>query len=109
MGPRGEHPRLNDTPTRDGRNFEQLLGGASLTPNPSSAQISEANEATIQACRLVKELYYPDAIVLAGSVGLAEWLELPNDPSVRIERSPYGPDAGLIGAGLLALYPPPAG
>lgn len=109
MGPRGEHPRLNDTPTRDGRIFEELLGGASLSPNPSKLQIEEANVAVAQACRLVHELYYPDAIVLAGSVGLAEWLELPSDADIRIERSLYGPDAGLVGAGLLTLYPPPIG
>lgn len=107
MGRRGEHPRLNDTPTKSGRIYEELLGGAALSPDPSAEQRLTANEAVREACQLVQELYYPDAIVLAGTVGLADWLQVPSLAGVEIERSPYGSDAGLVGAGFLSMFPPP--
>lgn len=100
MGKRGDYMRLNDVPLPGGATFEDLLGGAALTPNPTADQRRLANEAARAAARLIETLYYPESIVLCGGVGLSDWLE------VDLPRSPYGAEAGLIGAASLALFPP---
>jgi hypothetical protein len=54
--------------------------------------------------KALRDLYFPDEIVIAGSVGLSEWLA----PHVAEEGgvpSPYGREAGIHGAAALALYP----
>jgi putative N-acetylmannosamine-6-phosphate epimerase len=98
VGPRGEYPRLNDLPTRCGKTFEELLGGASLTPDPSPEQREAAQVALHEAVQLIRDLYMPDEIVLCGGVGHAEWLES------DLPRSPYGADAGLMGAAALVRF-----
>ncbi len=109
MGPRGEHARINDTPTRGGGIFDDLLGGAAVTATPSPSQIAQAQEAAEDAIRLIHTLFYPDVIVLAGGVGLQPWMDIPRlqaaAPGTQVRKTPYGPDAGLVGAGFLALYP----
>lgn len=99
MGPRGDYPRLNDLPV-DGQTFEDLLGGAALSPNPTETQIQEAQKAASLACEMVTKLYHPDVVVVCGGVGFAPWLDLP------CPKSPYGEHAGLMGAAMLALDPP---
>jgi N-acetylmannosamine-6-phosphate 2-epimerase/N-acetylmannosamine kinase len=101
-GPNGEYPRINDVPTADGRSFEDLLGGAGLTPNPDPQQKADALVAGRQAVELVRSLYYPDAIVVGGGVGLSDWLDL------GLPHAAWGHDAGLYGAAALALFPPVA-
>ncbi|MCE9559589.1 MAG: putative N-acetylmannosamine-6-phosphate 2-epimerase [Armatimonadetes bacterium] len=99
-GTRGDYPRLNDMKTSTGETFEDLLGGAALSSSPTPEQKIFAQRAADEAIKLVRSLYYPDAIVLCGGVGLADWL------SVDAVRSPYGADAGLYGAAmLLAAFP----
>jgi len=98
MGPAGGYPRLNDVPVGS-HTFEELMGGAALTPNPTLDQINQANHAAQSALNLVKELYYPDVVVVCGGVGLAPWLEL------DAERTPYGENAGLMGAAQIAATP----
>lgn len=109
MGRDGEHPRINDTPTRKGRIFDDLLGGAAVTANPSASQIADAMEAGEEAVRLINTLYYPDAIVLAGGIALQPWMDLDRfrraAPTAEVHLTPFGADAGLIGAGFLALFP----
>jgi predicted NBD/HSP70 family sugar kinase len=101
-GPKGEYPRINDVPTADGRSFEDLLGGAGLTPNPDAQQKADALVAGRRAVELVRTLYYPEAIVVGGGVGLSDWLEL------GLPYAAWGHDAGLYGAAALALFPPVA-
>jgi N-acetylmannosamine-6-phosphate 2-epimerase/N-acetylmannosamine kinase len=105
MGPRGEYPRLNDLPAPGGATFEQLMGGASLSPNPTPEQISQALTAFFQAGITLQEMYFPDQIVACGSVALSEWMA-PYLRSPGLSATPFGPDAGLYGAAALALFPP---
>lgn len=95
IGPEGQYPRINDARLGNGMTIEEALGGAGLTDQ------TLAQEAAEYALELVRTLYMPDVVVLAGGVGLAPWLHLPGT-----ERSPYGEDAGLMGAGRLAQVPP---
>lgn len=104
MGAGGAYPRLNDLSPLEGTTFEDLLGGAALTPDPTGEQRDRARLAATRAVRVIQALWMPDAIVLAGGVGLQPWLGLDELPSVT--RSPYGPDAGLWGAAWLAWSPP---
>lgn len=103
MGPRGEYPRINDFLMPDGRSIESILGGAALDATGTSAGSAEAIQAAQYACDLIDQLYHPDQIVLCGGVGLSPWLRVAPG---RVYRSPYLEDAGLVGAGMLALYPP---
>ncbi len=105
MGPRGEYPRINDIPTRGGVSMEDLLGGATLTPNPTDEDRAKAEIALESAVQLLKTLYYPDRIVVCGGVGLSDWL-LPQALALGCEPSPYGAEAGLFGAAALAMLPP---
>lgn len=100
-GPRGEYPRLNDLPTTTGESFEELLGGAALSPNPTELQRERATRAAQEALERIHQLFMPDRVVLAGGVGLAPWFVLRGT-----EPTPYGHDAGLYGAAALALWPP---
>lgn len=98
MGPKGAYPRLNDVATSQG-SFEDLLGGAALSPNPTPAQIERALQAARSALEMVRTLFYPDLVVRCGGVGLAPWMELDAVPS------PFGHDAGLHGAAAIARWP----
>jgi len=119
MGPRGQHPRLNDAPLGTEHSLEQLLGGLYLGKDPSQEQRLMAKAALEASLQLVVGFYFPDVVVLSGGIGLAPWLELParSMPSVpeqerlswvcaEVIRSPFGEDAGLHGAAALALFPP---
>lgn len=103
-GHRGEYPRINDLPTADGRTYEELLGGIHLTKEPTGEQTARAVKALEGAIEAVTNLYFPDDIVVCGSVGLSPWLS-PHLERLGAVASPFGPDAGLYGAAALALYP----
>jgi len=107
MGPGGEYARLNDLAAGD-RSFEDLLGGASLTENPSREDRALAIEAFGNAWDVVRSMWMPDHVVLCGGVGLAPWLhaDLLEATSAHLSLSPFGPDAGLYGAAALSLFPP---
>jgi putative N-acetylmannosamine-6-phosphate epimerase/predicted NBD/HSP70 family sugar kinase len=100
-GQRGEYPRLNDVLVGNGETVEDWLGGAALSPNPTESQKEKAVEAVRVVVRLVREMIYPDAVVVAGSVGLSDWL-LPVLKELDCTPSPYGHDAGLFGSYWLA-------
>jgi predicted NBD/HSP70 family sugar kinase len=100
-GKRGEYPRLNDVMTPLGRTIEDLLGGAGLSPNPTQEQQEDAIVAFETAVKLVREMYYPDHIVVCGGVGLSPWLA-PHLQRLNCQPSPYGAEAGLYGSMWLA-------
>lgn len=100
MGQNGGYPRINDIPTVLGETFEDLLGGAALTPDPTPTQKLRAIEAGHCAVQLINSLYYPDEIVVCGGVGLCDWMDL------GLPKSPYGADAGLYGAAALVRFRP---
>lgn len=114
-GRRGEYPRLNDLVLAGGGTIEDALGGASLAddlevddhgnkvPRPAAREL--AIEAFRLAHRTAVELYYPDVVVVGGSVGLSNWMR-PELERVGAVPSPYGEEAGMIGAACLALYRP---
>jgi putative N-acetylmannosamine-6-phosphate epimerase len=102
---RGRYPRLNDLRTPSGASFEELLGGAALTPNPGEADRARALEALEAALDAVHALFLPDHVVIAGSVGLSDWIA-PRLSSLGLEPSPFGTEAGLHGAAALARFPP---
>lgn len=102
---RGRYPRLNDLRTPSGASFEDLLGGAALTPNPGEADRARALEALEAALDAVHALFLPDHVVVAGSVGLSDWIA-PRLSSLGLEPSPFGTDAGLHGAAALARFSP---
>jgi len=104
-GRHGEYPRLNDLPTSTGKTFEDVLGGLNLSSSPSQEQRTAALEAFEEAVFAIRNLYFPDVIVVAGSVGLSDWMK-PELARMEVEASPFGTDAGLFGAAALALYPP---
>ena len=100
-GKRGEYPRLNDVMTLLGRTIEDLLGGAGLSPNPTQDQQEDAIVAFETAVKLIREMYYPDYIVVCGGVGLSPWLA-PHRERLNCKPSPYGTEAGLYGSMWLA-------
>lgn len=105
-GRRGEYPRINDLPTSSGATYEDVLGGINLTREPSEDQMQVAIQALEDALSAVRNLYFPDDVVIAGSVGLSEWMR-PHLERLETHASPFGTDAGLYGAAALALFPPP--
>ncbi len=103
-GRRGEYPRINDLPTAGGKTYEDLLGGMNLTKEPTDAQRASAVEALEGAVKALQDLYFPDEIVVCGSVGLSPWLA-PHLERLETVPTPFGSDAGLYGAAALALFP----
>ena len=104
-GRRGEYPRVNDLPTAEGRTYEELLGGVSISASPSEEQQAMGVKALEGAVKALRDLYFPDAVVIAGGVGTSPWLA-PHVERVGAELTPFGGDAGLYGAAALALYLP---
>ena len=104
MGPRGEYPRLNDLPGPGGSTFEEMLGGAALSAEPTVSQKSTALQAFLQAGIVLQEMYFPDQIVVCGAVGLSEWLSMYLQ-SPGLSASPFGIDAGIYGAAAMVLFP----
>ncbi|MBX3120102.1 MAG: putative N-acetylmannosamine-6-phosphate 2-epimerase [Fimbriimonadaceae bacterium] len=112
-GPYGEYPRLNDL-LAGSESFEELLGGAALTPTPTESQKDRAVQAARTAIGTLAALWMPDVIVVGGGVGLSDWLQemiynLNSDIAEGwvkpdILPSPLGADAGLYGAAALALF-----
>jgi len=102
-GPRGEYPRLNDQPTKEGPSYEELLGGIHLTKTPTDEQKSKAVIALKEAVNALQSFYFADSIVIGGGVGLSDWLA-PQLADDGLLASPFGPDAGLYGAAALALF-----
>jgi putative N-acetylmannosamine-6-phosphate epimerase len=104
-GKRGEYPRINDLPTAEGSTYEELLGGVSISSAPSQEQQARGVKALEGAVKALQDLYFPDAIVIAGGVGTSPWLA-PHVARVGAELTPFGHDAGLHGAAALALFLP---
>lgn len=102
-GRRGEYPRINDLPGPGGRSYEDLLGGINLTRTPTDAQQADAVLALEGALKALQDLYFPDDLVVSGSVGLSPWLS-PHLERLGAKPSPFGTDAGLYGAAALALF-----
>ena len=94
MGDRGEYARLNDLAGPSGPSFEEVLAGNQRFPP------EVRREAAQRAVAAIRNLFFPDAIVLSGGVGLHE------DLGLELPSSPFGEDAGLYGAAALALFPP---
>lgn len=103
-GRRGEYPRINDLPAEGGASYEELLGGLHLTKEPTDAQKADALKALDGAIKALRDLYFPDDIVVCGTVGLSPWLA-PELERLGAVASPFGADAGLYGAAALALFP----
>lgn len=100
-GKRGEYLRINDLYLPSGETIEEVLGGASLIDSPSDRQ--KAAEAFRYAVSYLRTNYFPDEIVVCGGVGLSDWLA-PVVEELGCVASPYGDDAGLMGAYHLAHY-----
>jgi N-acetylmannosamine-6-phosphate 2-epimerase/N-acetylmannosamine kinase len=103
-GRRGEYPRVNDLHAPEGGTFEDLLGGIHLTKDPTPEQQNQAMKALEGAIKAVRDLLFPDDVIMAGSVGLSPWLR-PHVLRLNADVSPFGSDAGLFGAAALALFP----
>ena len=104
-GRRGEYPRINDLPTTNGKTYEEVLGGLYLQGKPSEEQQAIAIEALEDAVFAIRNVYFPDVLIVGGSVGLSDWIR-PKLDELGLVPSPFGTDAGLNGAAALALYPP---
>jgi putative N-acetylmannosamine-6-phosphate epimerase len=103
-GRRGEYPRINDLPGPEGNTYEGLLGGINISRMPDLEQQRMARLALSGALYTLRNLYFPDDIVVAGSVGMSDWMR-PELESQGVIPSPFGADAGLFGAAALALFP----
>lgn len=88
----GAYPRLNDLPAREGGTLEELLCARDAASERSALE---------QALEIAHALYAPEAVVLAGAVGLRLAAEVSG-----VVESPFGEHAGLHGAAALALFPP---
>ncbi len=102
-GPRGEYPRINDLTYETGKSFEDVLGGLHLTKDPTPEQEQVAVVALRAAVNAVRNLYFPDDVIIGGGVGTSDWLA-PHVAAAGATVSPLGPDAGLYGAAALALF-----
>lgn len=103
-GHRGEYPRINDLPSSTGKSYEDVLGGLNLGEKPTAKQKETARAALAGAAEALRGMYFPDEIVVCGSVGLADWLQ-DDLEKLGLVASPFGHDAGLYGAAALALFP----
>ena len=103
-GRRGEYPRVNDLASLAGVTYEELLGGIHLTATPTDEQKQKATDALVGAVNAIRTMYYPDDIVICGSVGLSPWLQ-PEVEKLGLAVTPFDHDAGLYGAAALALFP----
>lgn len=101
----GDYPRLNDLPVAQGKTFEDLLGGLNLGPSPDAHDIEVAKATAQLAVETVRSLFQPDRVVVCGGVGLAPWMASVL-AETGVDVSPFGPDAGLMGAAMLAANPP---
>lgn len=104
-GPRGEYPRLNDLPAPGGETYEALMGGLHLGAAPTEGQRQQAVSALEGALSAIRGMYFPDEIVVGGSVGLSPWMA-PHLERLGVAPSPFGGDAGLYGAAAVALFEP---
>ncbi len=102
-GQKGEYLRINDLYMANGKTIEEVLGGAALTENPSLANQTAAIEAFQFAVDYLRKSYFPDEIVVCGSVGLSEWLR-PILEESGCKPTPFDDEAGLMGAYQLAYY-----
>ncbi|CAN5502403.1 hypothetical protein BH11ARM2_BH11ARM2_29160 [soil metagenome] len=103
-GRRGEYPRFNDLPTSEGRSYEELMGGLHLGKDVGEDAKERARHALQGATKAVRDLYFPDEIVIGGGVGLSEWMR-PELEALNLRPSPFGGEAGLYGAAALVLFP----
>src|SRR5262249_7888561 len=104
-GRKGEYPRINDLPSAAGVSYEELLGGLHLTKTPTDEQKQHAIKALEGALYAIRNLYFPDDVIVGGSVGLSDWMR-PYLDDFGALPSPFDHDAGIYGAAALALYPP---
>lgn len=108
MGHRGSYPRWNDLPLPSGRTVEDVLGGLSLTRDPSDEQKDEAEMVARLVIASIDKIWMPEKIVITGGVGLSPWLRerLSQKPPEIHSEILFGPEeAGLEGAAALALHP----
>ncbi len=103
-GRRGEYPRVNDLSSSLGPTFEELMGGIHITSEPTDEQKERAIVALKGAVSALQGLYYPDDIVVCGSVGMSDWMA-PHVADLGLTPSPFGHDAGIYGAAALVLFP----
>jgi putative N-acetylmannosamine-6-phosphate epimerase len=109
MHPSGDYPRLNDLPFGEGElTVEDVLGGLNLGRNPSPQQQARAIQAAHRALQALA-ITLPEKVVVCGGVGRQSWLQSglqALSPTTPLMASPFGEDAGLVGAGMLAMWPP---
>ncbi|MFI5386346.1 MAG: putative N-acetylmannosamine-6-phosphate 2-epimerase [Fimbriimonadales bacterium] len=103
MGRRGEYSHVNDLPILDGRTCEEALAGRFLGPQATDEEKVLAEKALRIAIETIGTMWFPNEIVVCGSVGLASWMQ-PTVASLGLKVSPFGADAGLFGAAALVLF-----
>jgi putative N-acetylmannosamine-6-phosphate epimerase len=103
-GRRGQYPTINDLPTASGQTYEKLMGGMFVTKDPTEEQKTIARQALEGAVAALNGLYFPDSLVICGSVGMSDWMA-PELAKANATPSPFGANAGLYGAAALALFP----
>jgi hypothetical protein len=81
------------------------MGGKFISQDLSDETKEIARESLRGAVDALRGLYFPDHIVIAGSVGLSDWMA-PELASLNLDASPFRTDAGLYGAAAVALFPP---
>jgi hypothetical protein len=104
-GPDGDYPRINDLPSPTGESYEKRMGGKFISQDLSDETKEIARDSLRGAVSALRGLYFPDHIVIAGSVGLSDWMA-PELVELNLDASPFGTDAGLYGAAAVALFPP---
>lgn len=103
----GNYPRWNDLIVTGHQTVEDILGGLQL-----EALGEQGRTAALEVARKLFEVLdnlFVDRIVVCGGVGLSPWFveDLPQVCGrTPVDTSPYQENAGLIGAGWLALKPP---
>ncbi len=106
MSESGEPPHLNDLRLMGDKTIEEVLGGLALGKDSSAQCCEDAIKAAVTALDAARKMWHPRVIVVSGGVGLSDWMKQALGGEPDVYPSPYGEDAGLIGAGWLVLQPP---
>jgi N-acetylmannosamine-6-phosphate 2-epimerase/N-acetylmannosamine kinase len=104
VGPSGAYPRLNDIAFEAGATIEEAAGGRALEEGTTNRR--RAVSAALYAVSVAKGLFLPDVVVVCGGVGLSGWMRRALGGLPGVEISPYGQEAGLMGARAIVRFPP---
>lgn len=101
---------FNDLSMGGGETVEDVLGGLALSDGRNPAARERAIDAAKRVIEAADLLWMPDIIVIAGGVGLSDWMREAlaglETRHAAVEFTPLEENGGLHGAAALAVRPP---